>query len=65
MCKVLTVSMRDKSFVVDFERRVLSTFNAKVDDQSQIWHKKLGHFYNTTLKFMHIHNIFDDLSTVN
>ena len=64
-CQILQVAMRDKSFVVDLETNMHEAFSAKVDIESKLWHKRLGHFNYSSLKSMHTQQLTQDMPVVN
>ena len=62
-CELMTIKMRDKSFLIDWKQTAMHAFASAVDDFS-LWHKRLGHFSYSTLKNMSSNDVAQNLPAI-
>ena len=61
---VLFVHMKDNSLVIDFNQQNQSAMSTKVQEDSQLWHRRFGHFNYATLKQMQTQQIVENLPQI-
>ena len=58
--KLFSVKMKGKSFSLDWEQ-ANSCAHPNLANQSQLWHKRLGHFHYSAISFMHKNELVQGL----
>ena len=59
--EMIKVQMKGKSFVLDLMNEEQQAAVHKEDDNTMLWHKRLGHFHHAALLFMKKNNIVKDM----